>query len=84
MEETKIFLKNEDCAIVIRQGGECELVIPNQNLESDEVSQTEILVAALGMFLRDPVFVEMIKTEFIKQVQNTMINDNEEKNEVSD
>ena len=67
-EITKLELAPEDCGIIFRGDGKCELVIP-KNGNDDEVTGAELLCAGLGMFLRDPKFIEMIKSEFIKNVQ---------------
>lgn len=76
-KNTIIELEGGDGGIIFREGGTSEIVLPNHLGEQDEVSQMELLIAGLAMFLRDPKFVEMIKSEFIKNVQKL----NEIKNE---
>jgi hypothetical protein len=67
-EKTNIELGMEDCAIILRESGACELLLPKDG-HSDEVSSMELLASGLVTFLRDPKFVEMIKSEFIKNIQ---------------
>jgi hypothetical protein len=65
---TNVELNNTDCAIIFRESGQCELLLPRESA-SDEVTSIELLASGLVTFLRDPKFVEMIKSEFIKNIQ---------------
>lgn len=67
-KESTVILNEGDCAIVFRTTGQCELCLPTHT-EEDDISPLELLAAGLTMFLRDPKFVEMIKSEFIKNLQ---------------
>jgi len=71
-EKTQIQLEKVDAALIIKGSGEAKLILPNSG--SDEVTESELLISSLGFFLRDPKFVEMIKMEFVKHIQNSMIN----------
>jgi len=66
---TNVELNNTDCAIIFRESGQCELLLPRESA-SDEVTSIELLASGLVTFLRDPKFVEMIKSEFIKNIQS--------------
>jgi hypothetical protein len=67
-EKTNVELEKDDCAIILRASGVCELLLP-QDGNADEVTSMELLASGLVTFLRDPKFVEMIKSEFIKNIQ---------------
>jgi len=67
-KKTVLELENTDCAIILRESGVCELALPSASAK-DEISPTELLASGIVTFLRDPKFVEMIKSEFIKNIQ---------------
>ena len=73
-KDTHINLKDGDCGIIFKKKGECQIYIPNTNPD-DDISEIEILVSGLGLFLRDSNFQNMIKSEFIKHVQNSLTAD---------
>ena len=80
-ENTIIELTGKDCAIVLRAEGQCEIVLPKIKNEEDEVTEVELLTAGLGLFLRDPNFINLIKGEFIKNINSQTANMTEPKDE---
>jgi hypothetical protein len=67
-------LEKDDCAIIFKANNECQVIIPTK--DDDEITEPEILASALSFFLQDPKFVELIKTEFVRQINSQMINKN--------
>jgi len=69
MSVTNIEMEAKDCAILFKESGECQLIVPSEGREGDEISDIELLVSGLTLFLRDPKFVEAIKSDFIKHLE---------------
>ena len=82
-KSSNILLEGGDCGIIFRTSGKCEIVIPNVNPDAD-ITDIEVLVSGLGLFLRDPKFQEMIKSEFVKHIQGSLTAGEEETKEDKD
>lgn len=63
-------LKNTDCALVMHENGQCEVIFTKYNKEDQSFTSNEELLMALTIFLKQPGFGDMLISEFQRVASN--------------
>ncbi len=77
-------LKNTDCALVMHDEGQCEVIFTKFRKEDQEFTSNEELLMALAIFLKQPGFGDMLISEFNRVAinnSNKMFKNNQDSDE---
>ena len=63
-------LSNTDCALVMHDNGQCEVIFTKYNKDDQSFTPNEELLMALTIFLKQPGFGDMLIAEFQRVATN--------------